>query len=892
MVIIRITLFDEQDNAIPIENPGGWVDCESVLTRHPDFYSLVESYETPLEAYGPIREIVLNLEKQYGPDAEIKALIEYSKDGLIFQTLFFGLMPIAAITEQVDVDHTAIITFDQQGIWTKFINRYDTPVNIQSTTDLDGSAVPVLTPQILKLPSQIINLYSNWNGHAGPLNTADDCVTATTSNITLAGLQVVGGVAVTEFMRVLVKNQSDPSKNGLHNASALLWTRTVDANTHVELENIFVTVTKGSQAGNYVQTTTPIVLGTTAISFRITDYVDTNNLMALGFTSGSAGPNHIEFQAYSQFTANQIQSDIPNTFSYDTSFISKVHRLPLDPTTVFNLFEIQQLRGQILFNFNCTLTWYLSGAWTTNGGTVIPKTVEIKTELVYRLNDDVTEIVITTDNYIYNPGYIGTEPPGSYDFTAPKHAVNINVVDYALNVVPGDIVFCYLKYTVTLTYFNEGDDIITWNRLTIYGGLSTIDVTFTFKSLYPDSTTQGFLIHDLLSSVVKRIAGDFYSPVLGRINTLAKTYPANGCKSPYIVGQGLQFRGYTLTEKPYSISAKDVWEGFDPIENIGLGYDVVDGVPVIEVSAKEDYFDDSEFSVLLSNVRKISRAYDQDFFYSSIKNGYAKSETASTGGGGVASGLDEVQTNHTRASRFKYIGKALQKISSFIAGSLTIESTRRTVASLSANYKYDNDNMIIRVEDSTGSFNPVLDQNFSSVTGILDESLRYNKDITPARNFGRWLNFFSLGMYAYLTSAFKFVAGEGNVNMVSTRSGDTCNDFYAGVPLAENADIQVAQTVPFIPIPYTIVHEMTIDEYKKITAKRKLAIGISQTTKDHAAFFIKTLNYKSAAGELTLVAWPKKFFEIKVVQSSTVENEDTSLPDTRIHDYEFNDIYS
>lgn len=51
---------------------------------------------------------------------------------------------------------------------------------------------------------------------------------ATTANITLSGLQAIDGYTTLANDRVLVKNQSTPAQNGLYNAAAGAWTRTVD----------------------------------------------------------------------------------------------------------------------------------------------------------------------------------------------------------------------------------------------------------------------------------------------------------------------------------------------------------------------------------------------------------------------------------------------------------------------------------------------------------------------------------------------------------------------------------------------------------------------------------------------------------------------------------------
>jgi hypothetical protein len=69
---------------------------------------------------------------------------------------------------------------------------------------------------------------------------------ATTGPITLSGLQPVDGITVGINDRVLVKNQSPPSGNGLFAAQTGAWTRTADADTWNELVSAFVFVEQGT----------------------------------------------------------------------------------------------------------------------------------------------------------------------------------------------------------------------------------------------------------------------------------------------------------------------------------------------------------------------------------------------------------------------------------------------------------------------------------------------------------------------------------------------------------------------------------------------------------------------------------------------------------------------
>ncbi|MCK1501508.1 hypothetical protein [Bradyrhizobium sp. 188] len=94
---------------------------------------------------------------------------------------------------------------------------------------------------------------------------------ATTTNVTLSGLQTIDGVALADGDRVLVTGQTDGRQNGLYNASSGPWTRTIDASSNDEwASGLAIRVASGTTRGGYVfrvTTADPIVVDTSAINF-------------------------------------------------------------------------------------------------------------------------------------------------------------------------------------------------------------------------------------------------------------------------------------------------------------------------------------------------------------------------------------------------------------------------------------------------------------------------------------------------------------------------------------------------------------------------------------------------------------------------------------------------
>lgn len=94
---------------------------------------------------------------------------------------------------------------------------------------------------------------------------------ATTSNLaTLSGTITIDGIALVAGDRVLVKDQTTLSQNGIYVVAAGTWTRSIDANTWDELTSAYVFVEQGTvNADNGFLCTIDVggTIGTTAVTF-------------------------------------------------------------------------------------------------------------------------------------------------------------------------------------------------------------------------------------------------------------------------------------------------------------------------------------------------------------------------------------------------------------------------------------------------------------------------------------------------------------------------------------------------------------------------------------------------------------------------------------------------
>lgn len=133
------------------------------------------------------------------------------------------------------------------------------------------------------------------------------CRVATTANITLSGLQTIDGVTVVDDDRVLVKNQTTGSENGIYTASSGNWTRTRDFDGAYDIvtgTRVFVTLgTVNASSEYYVSTTGTITVDSTSIAFSAMPAGNIAANMAAAAASATAAANSESAAATSETNA-------------------------------------------------------------------------------------------------------------------------------------------------------------------------------------------------------------------------------------------------------------------------------------------------------------------------------------------------------------------------------------------------------------------------------------------------------------------------------------------------------------------------------------------------------------------------------------------------------------
>lgn len=134
------------------------------------------------------------------------------------------------------------------------------------------------------------------------------CRVATTAAIVLSGLQTIDGVALAARDRVLVKDQTSATQNGIWLAQSGAWTRALDFNGSLDaVDGTQTMVREGAVNANTYwrcSATDPLVIGTGAISFARALINDASTISYLSSADGTA----IDLQTLLRLNVVQIES--------------------------------------------------------------------------------------------------------------------------------------------------------------------------------------------------------------------------------------------------------------------------------------------------------------------------------------------------------------------------------------------------------------------------------------------------------------------------------------------------------------------------------------------------------------------------------------------------------
>ena len=170
----------------------------------------------------------------------------------------------AASDVSISITHTQVSDFDT-GVQANRLDQMSAPT---ADVSFNGQKITSLADPT---SAQDAATKAYVDSTAQGLDVKDSVRVATTGNITLSGTQTIDGISVIAGDRVLVKNQSTASQNGIYEAASGAWSRTADADSSADVTpGMFVFVEEGStnaDAGFVLSTDGSITVDTTALTF-------------------------------------------------------------------------------------------------------------------------------------------------------------------------------------------------------------------------------------------------------------------------------------------------------------------------------------------------------------------------------------------------------------------------------------------------------------------------------------------------------------------------------------------------------------------------------------------------------------------------------------------------
>ena len=154
--------------------------------------------------------------------------------------------------------------------------------NAIDSTKLDGSSNFSFSSQVRYTGSDTNTQALATRGYvdsvAAGLDPKDSCKVATTANITLSGTQTIDGVSVSAGDRVLCKDQSSSSANGIYICDAGSWSRSTDMAVGSAAAGASMFIEQGTVNGE---------MGFVCTSNKGADVVGTNDLSFSQYTGAS-----------------------------------------------------------------------------------------------------------------------------------------------------------------------------------------------------------------------------------------------------------------------------------------------------------------------------------------------------------------------------------------------------------------------------------------------------------------------------------------------------------------------------------------------------------------------------------------------------------------------------
>lgn len=451
-------------------------------------------------------------------------------------------------------------------------------------------------------------------------------------------------------------------------------------------------------------------------------------------------------------------------------------------------------------------TFRLKGSYNLNAPNVSIQTVQliiIESEDITSSND--TDII----RFQYDLLHDAETAVGSFDQTFSDD----------FTVRPGFGLYALFGFaSVGLGSGVEGN--ITWHEDT--------GIDITANKACPATEVKASMVHELLSRAVEsvtnycmRVKSQYY----GRTDSQPFSFEKDGCGGLRWLTSGLKIR--RAEQDNFFVSPKELIEGLQAIDNIGMGIEADPDIPgkfLLRLETLEYFYNEEEL-FFHDNIPQAASEVQENKFYSKILIGYDKWEVQKI------NGLDEINSNREYHTGLTSVSNTLDMTSNLVAGSYALETTRQqTFADTGrADTSYDNETFIITAERN-GVYSIEFEQgNITDPSNIYSPETTYNYNLSPLRNLMRWYRSI-INSYASVSdsdSKLFFSSGTANLKASGAVPPNAIDHdcIIENQIIYENQDLwisQFAKATGYTPLYkneiITYEYPMSITEYHKVKA--------------------------------------------------------------------------
>ncbi|MGD1960556.1 MAG: hypothetical protein ACFB2Y_16975 [Fulvivirga sp.] len=395
-----------------------------------------------------------------------------------------------------------------------------------------------------------------------------------------------------------------------------------------------------------------------------------------------------------------------------------------------------------------------------------------------------------------------------------------------LNLEPGDDIYLYCASRIN---FDDAGNGPAQYAGEITSGYFNVEALTTSV----DTTAPLILPHEMYSRICQSITDQpdaFRSDYYGRQDSEPVAYGQDGPGALRSRTNGKLLRGFPIEDNEPHQSWSGAYASAQAIDGVGAGLEVVNNYEVIRMEPLGHFYKNEEI-VRLNWVEGITKKVATDYIYNELDCGYKKWANEEF------NNLDEFNTRQDRVLPVTQLKKELSLVSPDIGSGYTLEFTKRDRYQEASTRDNDNDNeiFVIQLRRSGGGFIVDRDEDFTTLTGVIDPGTVYNAKISVARNILRNGAQIAASLYL-LNGSINLAFSEGNSTLVTQLAGEAA-------PLAESDPIPASmlERALWRPEEYGFKHKPNWFQRMALYANPTGYVSFSETDKNHKKGYILEL---------------------------------------------------